>query len=185
MTSFLFNPNLNVVCATEQYMESFRTIRCMVWARISRQGAVCGHLSEAWSPPEIILQKSTQILVRELVLPHAPFSHDGVHAVVLQKQWMVRNDPKLDTQSGDEPLLDTPSISSTNVMTVHRHHCLARKKTVFFFFGSYIREFYILIDSQSYESRALFLENVLRRLSRKIYLYVVCIRRCASRSQRR
>lgn len=66
------------------------------------------------------------------MLSHVSLSDDCVHAAVLRKQRLIRNDPKLGTQSGDGRLSDAFFIDSTKVVTVQWNHFLARKnKNVF------------------------------------------------------
>lgn len=88
-TSLSLIPNLKVVCATKQYMESFQTILWKFCTEIPPDGAIYVQPPEAWIAPESMLQNSTKILVCEQLLPHAHFSDDGAHVADLRKHLLV------------------------------------------------------------------------------------------------
>lgn len=124
LTSFSLIPRINVVLTTKRAMESCPAFIRKAQTRISQDRAACVQPPEAWILPENMLWNPTEVLVYEQLLPHIPFYHDGVHAIVLQKQWMLQIDPNLELQSRDGRLSDTFSIALAKVVKAQQHQCL-------------------------------------------------------------
>lgn len=131
-----------------------------------------------------MLRNSTKVVIREQVLSHAPFSHDGVMEFFFE------------AAAGAKGLKGWDKIWTPAFIKYFFHRFneiddksaapssrLERKKP--FCFVECNCKLYLSLDSQSHKSRALVLENVLRRLLEKTSSYVVCIRHCFIGSQPR